>query len=68
MTEDGRQIIDLCRNEIKRRGWSRSARMTGIDRTALHRAFNPSRQHTPSFKTIMAVARALDIKLIAEVR
>jgi DNA-binding phage protein len=65
MTRDARAIIDMLREEIKRVGWSETARRSGLDRTSLHRAFQERQHRFPSFVTVSLVAMALGVKLEA---
>ncbi|HVL29545.1 MAG TPA: hypothetical protein VM326_02345 [Sphingomicrobium sp.] len=44
-----------------RRGWSATARASGVDRCALHRALRPGAR--PSLSTIVRVANACGLKL-----
>ena len=65
MTRDADAIVNLLREEIERVGWSEVARRSGIERTALHRAFQARRGRAPAFTTVMFVAEALGVKLEA---
>lgn len=62
LTEDGRAICALVRSEIVRVGWSEIARRSGMDRTALHRAFPPKGDRNPSFRTMTSVADAVGLE------
>lgn len=56
---------DQLRQAIIRKGWSATARLSGVDRTVLHRAFRPEgdKARMPSFTTVTLVAEALGLRL-----
>lgn len=73
MTGDGQAVCDQLRVAIVRTGWSATARLTGIDRTVLHRAFPDPRRigrraRVPSFMTLALVADALGFRLVVTER
>jgi DNA-binding phage protein len=60
-------ICATVRASIVLAGWSETARRSGVDRTALHRAFPPERGgRMPSFSMVIAVADALGLRLSIE--
>jgi DNA-binding phage protein len=62
-TPDARDICAILRDEIVRTGWSETARRAGVERTALHRAFQASPgKHNPSFATVTKTAQALGLE------
>ena len=64
--EDGDpQLVTAAIGDIARaRGMTQLARDTGLTREGLYKAFGPN--GNPSFATVMKVARALGVKLIAQ--
>jgi probable addiction module antidote protein len=64
VTRDARDIVDVLGAEVKRVGYTETARRTGIDRCSLHRAFR-SKSSMPAFSTIALVAMAVGVKLEA---
>jgi len=56
-------ILDQIGAAIKRNGWSRTARESGVDRTPLHRAFGNKPLKGTSLKTIERVLPALGLEL-----
>lgn len=57
-------ICGELRAEIVRVGWSATARLTGVDRTVLHRAFPVDRKHRGChFETVCLVAEKLGFEL-----
>jgi DNA-binding phage protein len=63
-TADALALCAALREHIIRAGWSETARRTGIDRCALHRAFPEKRRGTmPAFVTVSLVAAALNLRL-----
>jgi DNA-binding phage protein len=62
LTADAQVICARLRTEIIRTGWSETARRSGVERAALHRAFMGGGKRVPSFQTIASVAQALGLE------
>jgi DNA-binding phage protein len=63
LTADGHAICALVRAEIVRVGWSKTAALSGVERSALHRAFPANgMSRVPSFATVTAVAAAVGLE------
>lgn len=63
-TGDGSLIRTALGVIARARGMSQLARETGLSREGLYRALSP--EGNPEFSTVMKVARALGVKLHAE--
>lgn len=67
MTPAAQAVCAFLRARIVRTGWSKTGRLTGIDRTALHRAFpDKPTDRAPSFRTIDKVAATFGLRLVLQ--
>ena len=48
---------------IERQGWKKTAELSGVDRTSLHRSFGRNWRHRPSLETIEQVLPHLGLQL-----
>lgn len=68
-SSEGLAIVAALREAIVETGWSKTARLCGLDRTVLHRAFPKDiTKSGRNFETVCVVARALGYSLGMEAR
>lgn len=61
---DALALLLTLRAAIVDKGWSETARLSGVDRTVLHRAFpKDMSRRFPHFVTVCLVAQALGFRL-----